>query len=945
MRVAATLRFLLLLFLVNPGCSHWRRSSEGLLEGALPHDTLSPPGTLGIRTLPVSTKQVRLPSGLWLAVEQAPARGMVGVILTVGAGEADAPKGKHEVAHLVEHLAFRSRPHGAGRPDLFQRLRQLQVSDINGETRAESTTYYAFVPVENLEPVLALWQSVLEDPLRGVSAHDFALEKAIVQNEFREGGNFSSARELGAAVHRALLGKDSAEAQSLLTSLHDIEALTLQDARAFASRSYRHDASSLVIVGDVESAESVLRKLPKAMVVKTETKPAQIEHPQPQPAHDPDSKLQKITADDAPRVLSVAWRLPSLYTSEGHLTKIVTSPTALAFLDEMGVKLLGAESSAAHARHYNHGTLLVWNLSLEPDAPPDGLVVQMKNLVQAFWDPELYKGWVAPLLESKWARRTHWEQGQSMIIVQRAAAASAVFGEESYRDRGLERARFFHATGDSAAASKQASLVARTTHEQLSQFAKQWMNEKQAHAFLLEPGAAQATPPPALVKFEAAAPLAFDLPAEPLATRPPPAALAKITQFRLGNGLEVAIAPSTDFPAITVALAFNGGAAAGDPPGVVELVRSFEKQVYADVGANGLFIHRLDQPDLNVELIRTGPGNLSNALYVLARRLTKVDEELDWRFILAGANDRSQWDVLPSLPAKQRLSQHLVRGLYPSHPYGRIIEQEHINAIDAQQTFDWLLRMQSPRNAMLVIAGDVDTKKAAELADGWFKSWVVGPNTFEVKTRPPSAPLAGKPKETYVYLPVKSSELMRVEMGCRLPNFETNAHGRYQVLANAMQDQLTSVLRLEQGAVYSVVGGTQLLRGGAAHMSFRFSTDARQASEVLQTAKRAWQNLHEPTGWEQTVARGRWLATAQWNNEFADSTEVALEILSAINNRWPVESLSEFPAAVAQVSSADVASDLQVCLANTVIALSAEAPTLRAATGHQGPLPEPIDEF
>ncbi|MFP2957109.1 insulinase family protein [Myxococcus sp. 1LA] len=67
-----------------------------------------------MRDVAFPLRDFRFPSGLRVVVEQDARSPVVAVVAMVGAGGSSDPGGKEGLAHVVEHLAFRSR-HAGGR--------------------------------------------------------------------------------------------------------------------------------------------------------------------------------------------------------------------------------------------------------------------------------------------------------------------------------------------------------------------------------------------------------------------------------------------------------------------------------------------------------------------------------------------------------------------------------------------------------------------------------------------------------------------------------------------------------------------------------------------------------------------------------------------------------------------------------------------------------------
>jgi zinc protease len=63
---------------------------------------------MDLREVRYDVRTVDLPSGMRVVVEKGSTRPLVAVVNVVDVGGTDDPPGKEGLAHLVEHLAFRS---------------------------------------------------------------------------------------------------------------------------------------------------------------------------------------------------------------------------------------------------------------------------------------------------------------------------------------------------------------------------------------------------------------------------------------------------------------------------------------------------------------------------------------------------------------------------------------------------------------------------------------------------------------------------------------------------------------------------------------------------------------------------------------------------------------------------------------------------------------------
>lgn len=590
----------LLLLLLTSACAHWRRSSEGLLEGELPHETLGPPGSLGLSRVEIASKRVVLPSGVRLGIEKAPTHGMVGVILTVGAGTAASPEGKDELAHLVEHLALRSRPEGPGTPTIMQQLFALQAADLNGETREDSTTFYAFVPAANVHRLLGVWAALLQEPLANLTEEDLGYEQAIVQNELRERELSLPRRIVQAWVNSALYVEGSGRARALASARGDLMRMTLEDAKTFVDTWYRHPRASVFLIGDFEDPDEIVQHLPMSLVLgstRPEPLPPIAEEPSPMPP-EPPGGIHRLPLTESDRYLTVAWKLPGPFSEAGPLARIVSSQAAVAHYGRVlrqfdhVLDVWGGSSSNRDA------TVFKLSLQLAEGADAKAFKELAQGVVAAMYDPATFS-FLEPYLEWDFIERGVWRPGASRAILQRHSAANALFGAESFREGGLEHARFFHEIGTVSAFTKTVVQIVNAKDRQLADFGRKWLGPEHTRTLLIEPAKTN------LVFVEnVGAPFSppVDRPFTPLfepESDPPvfvgaPLAFEDITYFHLPNGLEVVVVPRHDFPAVTVGLGFSGGTSAGNPPGVVELIRYFETGIYADSEANGLFLRTLE---------------------------------------------------------------------------------------------------------------------------------------------------------------------------------------------------------------------------------------------------------------------------------------------------------------------------------------------------------------
>ncbi|MBP2277530.1 M16 family metallopeptidase [Sphingomonas sp. PL20] len=199
-----------------------------------------------------------LANGLRYAVmRSAEPKGVAVVEYRIAVGTAQQAANEKEFAHLVEHMAF-----GATTPfpqgDAIAQLQSagLQLgADVNGTTTARGTVYSLSIPQVTSEK-LALALRFLRGFSDGAlfDANEVERQKGVVGAEIAGGETQATraARALRQQLYPELPYLWETPAQRL-ASLHTI---TADQLRAFHDRWYRPDTAFLVVVGDVDPAET-----------------------------------------------------------------------------------------------------------------------------------------------------------------------------------------------------------------------------------------------------------------------------------------------------------------------------------------------------------------------------------------------------------------------------------------------------------------------------------------------------------------------------------------------------------------------------------------------------------------------------------------------------------------------------------------------------------------
>jgi predicted Zn-dependent peptidase len=197
----------------------------------------------------------RLDNGLRLVLSEDRQTPVAAVCLWYDVGSRYEVKGRTGLAHLFEHLMFQgsAQVKGNGHFELVQGA----GGSLNGTTSFERTNYFETMPAHQLE--LALWLEAdrMGSLLAALDEESMENQRDVVKNERRQrydnvpyGTAFERMIALaypeGHPYHHTPIG-----------SMADLDAATLDDARAFFGANYAPNNAVLAIVGDIDPEQAL----------------------------------------------------------------------------------------------------------------------------------------------------------------------------------------------------------------------------------------------------------------------------------------------------------------------------------------------------------------------------------------------------------------------------------------------------------------------------------------------------------------------------------------------------------------------------------------------------------------------------------------------------------------------------------------------------------------
>lgn len=208
------------------------------------------PGFSHVKSVAGIEEYVLKSNGLRVLYCHRPETGVVTTNLTYLVGSKDEARGETGVAHMLEHMLFKSTESDvkAGIDSASMQFERETGCILNANTWKDRTTYYFSYPKEHFNKAI----SIEAERMNGVILTDKSLapERANVLSEFnmRNGDPYFGldVAMIGTAFHSHPYGHET------IGYKEDIEKYTAAKLESFYRAYYRPDNAIMMVVGDVE---------------------------------------------------------------------------------------------------------------------------------------------------------------------------------------------------------------------------------------------------------------------------------------------------------------------------------------------------------------------------------------------------------------------------------------------------------------------------------------------------------------------------------------------------------------------------------------------------------------------------------------------------------------------------------------------------------------------
>ncbi|WP_241758012.1 M16 family metallopeptidase [Myxococcus landrumensis] len=877
-----------------------------------------------MRDVSFPLRDFRMPSGLRVVVEQDARAPMVAMVAVVGTGGSSDPVGQEGMAHLVEHLAFRSRHEGSA--SVWTRMEDLGAGYFNAITGLDYTAYQTVVPKESLAEMVRLEGRRLSAPLAGVSPEVFAVEREVVRNELRESSEAAFTKEDAKLMSAASHSSEQSYWRPVNGTHASLKSISLADAQGFARHHYRPDNVTIVIAGDLDLVEVeavLLDNLPLEWM--RAGAPVALASRLPdvtKPEHVPGSASLMLMEHEAtvnfPELI-ISWVLPRSFDEASAMHDFVRM--------SMERSMWGAQSAdpdiASVSTRLVSGTrasMLVVRVALYQADSPRRTAERVLDRVYSTWAQFVHPTGVL-------GRESEFQ------TLRRGVVTGMVLESEDLLARTTRRAELTHFMLDARAYSRMQKALLALDGGKLTDFAYQWLQRASAHTVLVRPGGHRS----AVVEPAAALPeLSSEMPTGRVTPSMLTALSSPVRTLKLDNGMEVLLVSRPGLPVVRVGAVLGGGATYGTKPGVAEMARlgSFRESSFAGTeshwGVHSWNDMRRDH--LRFEMAGTA-GNVGNMLALLAEQLSSTRTSY-------GTVTYLQEQVVPWLKVldaepRQRAIRELMRALYGDHVYGYVVKGEELEKVSDGEVRSWIREVYRPANTVVVIAGEFDARTVEPLVHEYLGGWRHGPATA-VKV-PAAPPLPAPGPLSPLSITRQGASQSRLQVACRLPTATPEAEARYALMAELLSMRTFDQVRSKQGASYGFSARAWVGRGGASHLLVEGVVDSQRLVESAKEVQAAFTTLAQKVD-PAELERARSRRLARQAVSYISSAEWVEGLLMTRVRGFSPESLARRPAYLQAVTADALKEEFEGCLQRWVVGVVADEgqarATLRALSAH-----------
>ena len=646
-----------------------------------------------------------LDNGLTVLVHSDHSTPTVFVGMWYGVGSKDEPEGKTGFAHLFEHLMFQGSENHEG--EYFSPFTDAGATGMNGTTNEDRTNYFATVPSGALDMALWMESDRMANLLGAVTQEVLDEQRGVVQNEKRQGETRPYAQVYD-KVRAGLYPVDHPYRHSVIGSMDDLDAATLDDVHEWFNTYYGGSNVVLVLAGDV-TLEDARAKVEHYFGEAPGGEP--LSYPRAWIPYLPENRIEVMYDRVGQTRIVRTWAMPGLNHKDTALGYLLTdslasnknSPLQRKLVDEL--QLATGVTARAYGRVMSGEFTL--QIDLRPGVTPDQVLPIVDETIAAYLDD----GPDPQLLENA-------KLGVNMYMLGTLERTSAI---------GRILAEGYLYSDDPLFINQELEWLNAATSDELQAVANRWLTR----------GYYQLTVLP-FSEYVAGEQLA-DRSSIPEVTATSGINFPDIQTATLDNGMQLVVATRGSIPLVNVSIAVETGAMAApsDAPGLAAFVfglldkgtSKFDANELAaekdKIGMGGGFRDGNERSTYSYRILKSHLGSSLELAADMLRNPVFPDEELEKMKAQVGA-----WLSNLELAPNRAATGLFDRAIYGADtPMGTVWTPELLAQVDRDKLKAFHKAEITPDQMTVYMIGDIDLESARTSLNKAFGRWKAKSNS------------------------------------------------------------------------------------------------------------------------------------------------------------------------------------------------------------------------
>jgi predicted Zn-dependent peptidase len=248
------------------------------------------------RNVRVDFKETTLKNGLRVITVEDHSAPVVALSITYNVGSRNERQGRTGFAHLFEHMMFKG-SENVGSGEHFM-LVFNNGGNMNGTTNEDRTNYFEVLPANQLDMALFLESDRMKS--LAITKENLDNQRNAVQEERRLGID-NEAYGKSEERQQELIYDNFAYKHSVIGSMDDLNAATVEDVAAFFKMYYAPNNATLVLVGDFKTGEALAKIRSSFESIPRQPDPPAVDMTEPQQKEERRDTLSDMLAR-APRI-------------------------------------------------------------------------------------------------------------------------------------------------------------------------------------------------------------------------------------------------------------------------------------------------------------------------------------------------------------------------------------------------------------------------------------------------------------------------------------------------------------------------------------------------------------------------------------------------------------------------------------------------------------------